>query len=1424
MFFVGLLLGIFVAYALIIVLIYAFLIEKPDSDGKSELDKTVHVAQLPIVPPVRDASQIYDSIKAKHFFEKTGSVLGQPGAPTEWFNLLLNRIFLEYKIFSLEERVRAKMNRKLKKAKNAGEFPSFVGDMVVSSLSMGSFLPNVGAVTMLPPTQAFELRLEFDMAYAGGFAATIDTEIWITLPAKGRVSLPVSLSVTIEQIAGRMLFVCPTGVDPVCTLSFYEEPITKISASPVLGKSKRLRNIPALSGFIVSKIQKFFRKDFVNPNGICLHLPLKEGITEGRNLQVKTVRGYRELVESGAFKPPPMNAVPLGSNAQATSGALANGKNTMKHQELRDDLSYVEKKMKKKAKRESLEAEAKAIAELAAKAATEVKPEVIEAADTGGFMGHFSKLRARIARSFDSRADEDRRSSAMPENTKTADEKTTPATSPAQDEAPAPAAASPRPTNAKPRSSWNSDESGSNLFNTAWEDQDVPDNAKPAGKESSGWAGAGAPARAPAAPSQAKAAVSPQQQAPAGHSRSAVSTATVQHTRKPSVDEEIESLDPLGATFGQRTVSTRASQSSPKSQFFHDSVPAAPSVRSDKTAPGAPVAPAPVKDSDAAAPVSASAAAALAPAISALALDGEPTVAPAGTGKALRMCQSEGSLLALAEAVQHPLISSSSSGSFSSRTSDGYFPGFSPADVSAGFLYTSSSISKSPKADVVPDPIQPPPVSAAVADVPVPEAVVSDDGSLLLVAAEGEGSAGAGLLDQSDVIPVEPEALIDSAPSANSDATDATDATDSTDVVALSTHTDVTDSSAPSSEEFAAVSELAAEHMFADEPVPVPQSEVVEPDVLSVPEASAAAAIDDASVDSAAALVPSAADAPSAPESHESRDAGSWLDDTEEGPLESSPVSRDDVERTVPIGDATPEQASASKSDAEPDLASDAACDVSVSLPALAAEPDSAYVPAQVATAVPTLPDPAAPVESAAGSKAVLLADDAGATSAVLPASNDARAPEASSAGLSWRSSGSDFGPVAAASAVFGPVAGASATPAPTTTLRPFSIVSSETAAKPDPPAPTTSVASAPEPAAEVFPGPGSSVTDVQHDQSPGFAVDVPGLPGFDAAPEPAAVPAPAAAPSAPDQPLNDVVPGLFNRRPGSDSYSAPSTRSRRKKATFLWDDDEPLEPDQPAFDVFSVPPPAVHASKPFEPANSHVDKAATATSAPSAASKPGPALGLFGSDDKPAVSSLKALSDTSAGSPLFGTGRPSRPGASVPEDIFDVPPPSASAANSSFSAVAVSSPLTASADRSPLFSAPMSHRVRGSSSSANSVATDIFGSLDSAVGTVAGSSPSLVPKNTMASKPASAPKGVSHDPLSMSHDQDSPQHSPAVARALQGAAQHDRGSPQHTPAISPSSPVPAVHEVDPLAFLTPMHPKKSDKRKKTMDSSWMME
>lgn len=329
--------GFFLCLSLLAFGIYFFLIqgEEPEKElfnlDLSRWNRHLPSAQKEPLPSSSSTEEQTSSNETEEISVRRDSIVEQTPKETEEMylfivNLLVGRIYREHaQSEGFKEAYRQRLNIKLKEIKK----PAFIGSLEISHLDLGNnSFEIVNGVTLKKPQQEGELRAAFYVRYQGDAPAnvTLNASVCLNFPQVKFASVPVSLTVTMEQLSGPMLFVMPPGEDPACTLAFTSEPTSKWAVTSKIGSKGKISGIPKVSQFLVNKLHQFMKRDMVDPNGVCFHIPIKNQ----RQLKVRLLRKIREdQVDVGSTTAP---AAPVASTSPSVDPVPLEKDNSSKSQ------------------------------------------------------------------------------------------------------------------------------------------------------------------------------------------------------------------------------------------------------------------------------------------------------------------------------------------------------------------------------------------------------------------------------------------------------------------------------------------------------------------------------------------------------------------------------------------------------------------------------------------------------------------------------------------------------------------------------------------------------------------------------------------------------------------------------------------------------------------------------------------------------------------------------------------------------------------------------------------------------------------------------------------------------------------------------------------------------------------------------------
>ncbi|KAJ1736269.1 hypothetical protein LPJ61_000053 [Coemansia biformis] len=174
----------------------------------------------------------------------------------EWLNAIIGRIFLgTYRTEWMRQHFIRKMQTKFDRVQR----PAFLDRVVVADLDVGDNVPLVTS----PRLESFDANGQVDLSmymhYMGGFKLVLDTAVKL-----GSLRLSISLSVVLQNVAGKMLLRFKPAPSNRFWLAFYEMPTIGLTVSPVF-MQKQVK-YAAVSQAIEKQIYDMVRLSLVLPH------------------------------------------------------------------------------------------------------------------------------------------------------------------------------------------------------------------------------------------------------------------------------------------------------------------------------------------------------------------------------------------------------------------------------------------------------------------------------------------------------------------------------------------------------------------------------------------------------------------------------------------------------------------------------------------------------------------------------------------------------------------------------------------------------------------------------------------------------------------------------------------------------------------------------------------------------------------------------------------------------------------------------------------------------------------------------------------------------------------------------------------------------------------------------------------------------
>ncbi|KAJ1923167.1 ERMES complex subunit mmm1 [Tieghemiomyces parasiticus] len=237
----------------------------------------------------------------RHLFDRVGCDFAHTRTEScEWVNLFVAQLLARYRA---SPAIQHHWVHRLTRWINAPDVrPSMLGHVTLHTFHLGSSLPIVKSVKVVPLVAENALQWHLNVDLADQLTVGIDTKVLLNWPKASLAALPVSLSVTLARFTGTVTLEFlpdnPLAV-AVSVLPGYE---LEWDVQSLLGHRAKVQNLPKIKELIVEQIRAEFTRHLVAPAFQAVPLPTfaSSSSASGRSLAEKPSSGAK--VRSRPFK------------------------------------------------------------------------------------------------------------------------------------------------------------------------------------------------------------------------------------------------------------------------------------------------------------------------------------------------------------------------------------------------------------------------------------------------------------------------------------------------------------------------------------------------------------------------------------------------------------------------------------------------------------------------------------------------------------------------------------------------------------------------------------------------------------------------------------------------------------------------------------------------------------------------------------------------------------------------------------------------------------------------------------------------------------------------------------------------------------------------------------------------------------------
>ncbi|CAO1633567.1 unnamed protein product [Parajaminaea phylloscopi] len=182
--------------------------------------------------------------------------------PLRWLNAMVGRIFYSvYRTAWLEEYVTRKLTKKISRVRT----PSFLSDIRVKEVDLGSTPPAFSRPMLKSLTGAGEASMEVGVHYSGALRLTISTVLTISLGSRFKpYNVPLVLAVVLTSLEGNLLLHVKPPPSNRLWFAFTQLPKMEIDIEPVV--SERKVQWSMVKRLIEGRIKELLIESVVVPN------------------------------------------------------------------------------------------------------------------------------------------------------------------------------------------------------------------------------------------------------------------------------------------------------------------------------------------------------------------------------------------------------------------------------------------------------------------------------------------------------------------------------------------------------------------------------------------------------------------------------------------------------------------------------------------------------------------------------------------------------------------------------------------------------------------------------------------------------------------------------------------------------------------------------------------------------------------------------------------------------------------------------------------------------------------------------------------------------------------------------------------------------------------------------------------------------
>ncbi|OMH85755.1 Maintenance of mitochondrial morphology protein 1 [Zancudomyces culisetae] len=230
-------------------------------------------------------------------FRTKYKLVEMPFESTSWLTVMVAQLYGKIR-YELEKT--GNVVRLISEALNSEKKPSFVDEVKITQLTLGTNFPRILAAKVTPGGSTFGMKTVFKIEFTDALTIGFDTRLKLNWPKADVAVLPVSMVLTATKFTGTLSVDIISDKQNCVEISVLPNYRLDMDVQTLVGEQAKLQNLPMLTSLIIRKIRAAFANAIVYPNSkrVGIQLPFTNANPSEPNVEKSAGGGNYKFTNS----------------------------------------------------------------------------------------------------------------------------------------------------------------------------------------------------------------------------------------------------------------------------------------------------------------------------------------------------------------------------------------------------------------------------------------------------------------------------------------------------------------------------------------------------------------------------------------------------------------------------------------------------------------------------------------------------------------------------------------------------------------------------------------------------------------------------------------------------------------------------------------------------------------------------------------------------------------------------------------------------------------------------------------------------------------------------------------------------------------------------------------------------------------------